>query len=44
MAELPKVEVNLDTTLLVIMQMIKESRPAVKHFVDKLEKLQGMIF
>ena len=46
MAELPEVEHKLDNALLVLRRMMKESGPAVtavKHFVDKFEKLQGMI-
>ena len=46
MAELPEVEHKLDNALIVLRRMMKESGPAVtavKHFVDKFEKLQGMI-
>lgn len=44
MAEMPEVEHKLDNALLVLRRMMKESGPAVtavKHFVDKFEKLQG---
>ena len=45
MAEMPEVEHKLDNALHVLRRMMKESGPAVtavKHFVDKFEKLQGV--
>ena len=41
---MPEVSHKLDNALMVLRRMLKESGPAVtavKHFVDKFEKLQG---
>ena len=41
---MPEVSQKLDNALVVLKRMMKESGPtanAVKHFVDKFERLQG---